>query len=117
MGTIEGYCFIFRNDIIHSLKAMSAKYTCMSKFISEYSVDGIVCTDQCVWLAHARYISFLKLDDLTSDGSIHHESEQEAYIGQLSLDPDHNLVWSAHLGGTVLSSWDAVQRSPVRYPH
>ena len=103
LGTLEGYCFSFYNDISGVRANVKPRY----KYISEHAIDGIVCTQQCVWVAHTRYIYFLNFDNLALEGSIHREKEREAYIGQLSFDSNSNVVWSAHLGGVVLSAWDA----------
>ena len=107
LGTLEGYCISFYNDISGVRANVKPKY----KYISEHAVDGIVCTQQCVWVAHTRYVYFLNFDDLALEGSIHREKEREAYIGQLSFDQDRNIVWSAHLGGVILSAWDAHNKS------
>ena len=104
LGTLEGYCLSYYNDIQEVCAKTKPKY------ISEYAVDGIVCTQYCVWVAHTRYIYLLNFDNLALEGSIERDKEQNAYIGQLSYDPDHNIVWSAHLGGTVLSAWDAFSK-------
>ena len=106
LGTLEGYCFSFYNDISGVRANVKPRY----KYISEYAVDGIVCTQQCVWLAHTKCIHFLNFDNLALEGSIHREKEREAYIGQLSFDPDRNVIWSAHLGGVILSAWDALNK-------
>ena len=103
LGTLEGYCFSFYNDI----SGVSANVKPRYKYISEHAVDGIVCTQQCVWVAHTKYIYFVNFNNLALEGSIHREKEREAYIGQLSFDPDRKVIWSAHLGGVILSAWDA----------
>ena len=105
LGTLEGYCFTY-NDISRVRANVKPRY----KYISEHAVDGIVCTHQCVWVAHTRYISLLNFDCLELESSIHDE-EREAYIGQVSFDPDRIIVWSAHLGGVILSAWDAHNKS------
>ena len=107
LGTLEGCCFSFYNDISALRANVKPRY---KTYISEHAVDGIVCTQQCVWVAHTRYIYFLNFDNLALEGSIHREKEREAYIGQLSFDPDCNIVWSAHLGGVILSAWDAYNK-------
>ena len=106
LGTLEGYCFCFYNDI----SMVRANVKPMYKYISEHAIDGITCTQMCVWIAHTWYIYLLNFDSLELESSIHDE-EREAYIGQLSFDPDHNIVWSAHLGGVILSAWDAHNKS------
>ena len=106
LGTLKGYCFSFYKDTCEIRANVKPRY----KYISEHAVDGIVCTKECVWVAQTRYIYFLNFDNLALEGSIHHEKEQEAYIGQLSFDSDSNIVWSAHLGGVLLSAWDAYKK-------
>ena len=103
VGTLEGYCFSFYNNISGVRANIKPRY----KYISEHPVDGIVCTQQHLWITHTKYIYFLNFVDLALEGFIHREKEQDAYIGHLSLDSDHNIVWSAHLGGVIFSAWDA----------
>ena len=105
LGTLEGYCFSY-NDISGVCANVKPRY----KYISEHAVDGIVCTQQCVWVAHTRYICFLNFYNLVLEGSIHREREQEAFIGQLSFDSEGSIIWSAHLGGVILSAWDAYNK-------
>ena len=106
LGTLEGYCFSFYNDISGVRTNVKPRY----KYISEHAVDGIVCTQQCVWVAHTKCIHFLNFDNLAIEGSIHRGSEKEDYIGQLSFDHGRNVIWSAHLGGVILSAWDALNK-------
>ena len=112
MGTREGYCFSYRDTSeIPSNINLKPK----QKHISEHSIDGIVCTQQHVWIAHTKYINLLMLDNLApSKFCLKRLRErgkemyiEEAYIGQLSIDYDRNIIWSAHLGGVILSAWDA----------
>ena len=104
LGTLEGYCFSFTRDI----KLIQANAKPRYKYVSEHAVDGIVVTKLCVWISHTRYIYFLDLDNLALKGSLHHL--QDAFIGQLCLAADGNTVWSAHLGGVILSAWDAIKK-------
>ena len=103
LGTLEGYCFAFNRD----LKRIQASAKPRYKYVSEHAVDGIACTTQCVWVAHTRHIYFLNRDSLILEGSIYREKERNAFIGQLSPSPDGSIIWSAHLGGRLLSAWDA----------
>ena len=105
MGTLEGYCFSYSD--INEIQA-NVKPGC--KRISEYPIDGIVCAQQYLWVAHARCISLLNCDNLSIEYCVHRETGQKAHIGQLSLNSDTNIVWSAHLGGMTLSAWDAYNR-------
>ena len=101
IGALEGYCFRFVSNIEQVRANAKPRY----RYVSEKAVDGIACTQQCVWAAHTRYIYFINLDNLHLEGSIH--QEKDAYIGQLSPSPDGKIVWSAHLGGFLLTAWDA----------
>ena len=101
IGTLEGYCFRFVSNIEQVRANAKPRY----RYVSENAVDGIACTRQCVWAAHTRYIYFMNFDNLHLEGSIH--QEKDAYIGQLSLSPDGKIIWSAHLGGFLLTAWDA----------
>ena len=101
IGTIEGYCFRFVSNIEQLRANAKPRY----RYVSENAVDCIACTRQCVWVAHTRYIYFMKFDDLHLEGYFF--QEKDAYIGQLSPSPDGKIVWSAHLGGFLLSAWDA----------
>ena len=101
IGTLEGYCFRFVGNIEDVRGNAKPRY----RYVSENAVDGIACTQQCVWAAHTRYIYFINFDNLHLEGSIH--QEKDAYVGQLSPSPDGKIVWSAHLGGFLLTAWDA----------
>ncbi len=104
IGTLEGYCFRFISNIDEVRNNAKPCY----RYVSENAVDGITCTQQCVWASHTRYIYFMNFDNLHLEGSI--QQEKDAYIGQLSPSPDGKTIWSAHLGGTLLTAWDAHQK-------
>ena len=111
LGTLEGYCFAFSIDI----KQIQANAKPRYKYVSEHAVDGIVVTNnagnECVWVSHTRYIYFLKPDNLAQEGSLY-RGHSDAFVGQLSISPtDTTTVWSAHLGGHVLSAWDATHKT------
>ena len=36
-----------------------------------------------------------------------------AYIGKMMLSDNGNIMWSAHLGGVILSAWNAHQRMHI----
>ena len=111
LGTLEGYCFSFSIDI----KQIQANAKPRYKYVSEHAVQGIVVTsnagNECVWVSHTRYIYFLKPDNLAQEGSLY-RGHTDAYVGQLSVSPtDNTTVWSAHLGGNILSAWDATHKT------
>ena len=102
MGTLEGYCLSYSD-----ISEVQANVKPRCKYVSEYAIDGIICTQQYVWIAHTNCICLLSFDDLSVACCIHRETGQQAYIGQLSFDSDHIIVWSANLGSVILSAWDA----------
>jgi serine/threonine protein kinase/Leucine-rich repeat (LRR) protein len=111
MGTLEGYCFSCDTSEIVANINLKLKY----KRISEHAIDGIICTQQHVWIAHTKYINLLMLDKLAPSKfclkRVREKGQdmyiEEAYIGQLFIDCDRNVIWSAHLGGVIVSAWDA----------
>ena len=105
MGTLEGYCLSYSN-----ISEVQANVKPRCKYISECAINGIACTQEYVWIAHTNCICLLSFDDLSVACCIHRETGQQAYIGQLSFHSDHNIVWSAHLGGVILSAWDVHNR-------
>ena len=111
LGTLEGYCFSFSIDI----KQIQANSKPRYKYVSEHAVQGIVVTsnagNEFVWVSHTRYIYFLKPDNLAQEGSLY-RGHTDGYVGQLSISPiDNTTVWSAHVGGSLLSAWDATHRT------
>ena len=105
VGTLEGYCISYQNDI-SGLKSNTVhpKY----KHISDHPINGIVCTQEHVLISHTQYICFLDFETLAVGDIIHREMGHKVYnVGQLALDLDGVVVWSAHLGVVILSAWDA----------
>ena len=108
MGTLEGYCFSFSNDVT---KVRTGNPKPKYKYISEHAVDGIACTKDFIWVSHGRHIHFLNHDSLALEGTVSRDEPQDAFIGQLSASPSENIIWSAHLGGTILTAWDSTNRT------
>ena len=77
MGTLEGCCFSFCNDI----SGIRTNKRPMYKYVSEHAIDSIICTQECVWVAYTCYIHLLNLDSLHLEGFIHREKEQDDFIG------------------------------------
>ena len=99
LGTLEGYCFSFCMDIQSIARPL---YKC----ISDNALDGIVVTDRHVWVSHTKSLYYLNLETLQTERSWHRQKHKNELIGQLSKSYDGKSVWSAHLGGTILSAWD-----------
>ena len=110
LGTLEGYCFSFSIDI----KQIQANAKPRYKYVSEHALQGIVVTgspgNEVLWVSHTRYINILNADNLSADGFLH-QRHADAYIGQLSVSStDVTTVWSAHIGGKMISAWDATHK-------
>ena len=106
IGTLEGYCFSFSNDVNSVRSNAKPRYS----HVSEHAVDGIVCTSEFIWVSHTRYIYFLNPDNLALEGSVSRDEKRDAFIGQLSASPEEDVIWSAHLGGVILTAWEANNR-------
>lgn len=102
LGTLEGYCFAFNID----LKAIQANVKPKYKYVSENAVDGIAVTKKHVWVSHTKLMYFLNLQNLQLEHSFKRIQNQDAFIGQLATSSDGSIVWSAHLGGCILSAWN-----------
>ncbi len=106
IGTLEGYCFSFSSDVQSVRQNAKPHY----KYVSEHAVDGIACTADFIWVSHTRYIYFLNSHNLALEGSISRDKERGTRVGHLSLAPAEDVVWSAHLGGIIVTAWDAHNR-------
>ena len=102
-GTLEGYCFSFSTDIE---QIQSNAKPCFM-YVSENAVDGIVVTKDSLWLSHTHYIFFLNLETLATEEG----KSQATNVGQFKLSDDGAVVWSAQLGGTSVSAWNAILKS------
>lgn len=102
LGTLEGFCYSFSIDLD---VARSHKPQC--KYISEQCVSGLVVTKKHVWVSYTRYVYFLNLQTLDPERSFRRKQNPNAFIGQLATYKDSDNVWSAHLGGSVLSAWNS----------
>lgn len=102
LGTIEGYCFSFDIDIKAIQRNSKPKYC----YVSDHTIDGIIVTDKHVWVSHTYFVSFLNLQNLQLEHSHERSPKRDAFMGNLVLS-SHGIVWSGHLGGRILSAWDA----------
>ena len=104
LGTLEGYCFAISIDLkTIQANVVKPKY----KYISENAVDGIIVTKKHVWVSHTKLMYFLNLRNLQLTNFFKRIRNQDAFIGQLSTSGDGSIVWSAHLGGCIISAWNA----------
>ena len=103
LGTLEGYVFAFGMD----LKAIQANERPRHHYISENAIEGIVVTKKHVWVSHTKFMFFLNLETLKIEHQWTRSSNKEAFIGSLYYSEESNTVWSAHLGGSIISAWNA----------
>ena len=105
VGTSRGYCYIFDKDI----KFLVQEYKPIYCSVSYDAIDGIVVTDRHVWVSHTRFVSFLNLLTLRCEHLYKRTHRMNSYIGQLSKSTyeDTNIIWSACVGGQVISAWIA----------
>ena len=107
LGTLEGYVFAF----CHDLKAIQANEPPRHQFISENAIEGITATRKHVWVSHTRFMFFLNLETLKMEHQLTCSSHKEDFIGSLYLSEETNIVWSAHLGGSVISAWNVEEET------
>ena len=108
LGTLEGYVFAFSMD----LKKIQANDRPRHQYISENAIEGIAVTNKHVWVAHTKFMFFLNLDTLKMEHQLtRNHQNKDAFIGSLTYSPDVDVVWSAHLGGTVVSAWNGEEET------
>ena len=109
-GTLDGFCLTFDQE----LNKIQCNSRICSKHISDIPVDGILATKDCVWLSYANVIAFMNLDTLEVVGTIKRGKCSGELIGQLQMNSDKTIIWSAYIkGGNCLSAWDAVLRTHI----
>ena len=104
IGTVEGYCSAYPVDV----QSTNKNITCY-KYISSHCIDGVVVTQTCLWASAHNQIYFLNLKSLDLEGFQKRTKNTEVLIGKMMLSDNEDQVWSAHVGGVIMSSWDAHQ--------
>ena len=105
VGTMEGYCFAFPIDV-----QMIQNDNPKLKYVSEHCVDGITITKTCLWVSTRGQIHFLHPDSLDLEGMVMRKKNIQAFVGMMQFSDNEDQVWSAHIGGVIMSSWNAHQR-------
>ena len=109
MATMEGYCFAFPMDV--ATIQDDSKPHC--KFISEHCVDGVALTHTCLWASTRNQIHFLNPETLDLEGVEKRTKNMHAFVGKMMLSDNGEQMWSAHLGGVVISAWNTCQRTHI----
>ena len=101
-GTLEGWCVVFTRD------AQQAKRTHHMR-VSVNSVDGILVTEECLWLSHTQSILLLNPESLAVESTL--TRANKAFVGSLKMSADGSTIWSAHYPySSCLSAWSVQGR-------
>ena len=113
VGTIDGLCFSFPID----LKRLKHKLEPRKKELPESKpIHDILLVNQAngnktLWVSQSRYLYFLQPETLEME-HVQYRGDTDDLVGRLYKSAhDPLLVWSAHVGGTMLSAWDVQSRS------
>ena len=107
MGTMEGYCFAFPMDVATIQGDSKPRY----KYVSEHCVDGVALTHTCLWASTRNQIHFLNPETLDLEGKEIRTKNTHAFVGKMMISDNGEQMWSAHLGGVVLSAWNTHLRT------
>jgi len=106
IGTEDGYCFAIPLD---------AEFTCIDIWlhqhnkVSEHCIDGLILTDAHLWLSSYKHLYILNATSL--DIECREEiAKRHTHVGKVVLSYSSNQVVGAHIGGVVVSTWDASHR-------
>ena len=102
LGTMEGNCFLFPIDVRDIQSNTGHYYKCLS----EHCVDGLALTQSCLWASIQNQIYFLNPSTLEFEGMMERTNNRGAYVGKMMLSDNGDMMWSAHLGGVILSAWN-----------
>ena len=103
LGTMEGNCFVFPINVADIQPNTRPHCVC----ISEHCVDGLALSETCLWASVCDQVHFLNPETLKFEGVKKRKQKISAYIGKMMISDNENLMWSAHLGGVILSAWNA----------
>ena len=104
MGTMEGYCFVFPVDV----RAIKTNPRPCNKYnISEHCIDGLALSQTCLWVSTCDQIHFLNPETLDLEGVEKRTKNTHAFVGKMMLSDNGDQMWAAHLGGVIMSAWNA----------
>ena len=107
LGTTEGKCFVFP---INTLQASTGR-RCVC--VSEYDcIDGLALTQTSLWISIRDSIHFFNPQTLEFEGEKKRQNV-DAYVGKMILSDARNMIWSAQLGGIILSAWNTHERANI----
>ena len=103
LGTMEGNCFVFPANVADIQPSTKSHHEC----ISEHCVDGLALSETCLYASVRDQIHFLNPQTLELEGVEKRKQNIGAYVGKMMLPDNGDQIWSAHLGGVILSAWNA----------
>ena len=103
LGTMEGSCFVFPLDVT-DIQTMSQPH---NAYVSEYSINGLALSQTCLWVSTHNHIYFLNPETLVFESVLKRTKNTQAFVGKMMLSDNGDMMWSAHLGGVILSAWNA----------
>ena len=103
LGTMEGSCFVFPIDAADIQTTAEPHYV----YVSEHCVDGLALSQTSLWASIRNHIVLLNPTTLVLEGVEKRAKNTHAFVGKLMLSDNGNVMWSAHLGGVMLSAWNA----------
>jgi len=108
-GTIDGDCLLFQTDVdIKTIKSDSfIKHIC----ISDHSISGLVLTSNHLWVSTHHQILLLDCETLNMVGTVRPPESIDLPVGKLALLDSGNKIYSAFIGGYILSLWDVQTKS------
>ena len=109
LGTMEGNCFVFPVNVTDIQANTRPCYVC----ISEHCIDGLALSQTHLWASIRDQIHFLNSQTLEFEGVEKREQNIGSYVGKMALSDDKNVMWSAHLGGVILSAWNAHKHTHI----
>ena len=109
MGTMEGYCFAFTMDVASIQGNSKPRY----KYLSEHCIDGVALTHTYLWASTRNQIHFLNPETLDLEGVEKRTKNTHAFVGKMMPSDNGDQMWAAHLGGVVISAWNARQRTHI----
>ena len=112
IGTIDGLCFSFPIDL---KRVKHSPFPRKKELPETKPVNDILLIthggNRSLWVSHARYLYFLQPESLEME-FVQYRGNGDDLVGKLCTVPnDTSIVWSAHIGGTMLSAWDVNSRS------
>ena len=109
LGTMEGNCIVFPIDVADIEANPRPRYKC----ISEHCIDGLALSQTCLWASICNQIHLFNPKTLELIGLEKRTKNTSAFVGKLMLSDSGDLMWSAHLGGAIMSAWNAHQFAHV----